>query len=153
ESKLLAERAVTRSPLNYTILRPVVVYGPGVKGNVQVLLRLAQSFWPLPLAAFENRRSLLGLDNLIAAIEFTLATPIADGETYLVADPQPLTLVDIVATLRDAAGRARRLYRVPPRLIEVALTGIGRRDLWQRLGGSLVVDPGKLVAAGWRPLL
>jgi len=152
-SKLIAERAITYSGVDHTILRPVVVYGPDVKGNVLSLMRLAKSLWPLPLAAFKNRRSLLGLDNLISAVVLVLTTPAASGQTYLVADPEALTLADIVTTLRIAAGSPPRLFAVPPGVIESIFAMVRRRDLWDRLGGNLVVDPGKLMAAGWRPPL
>jgi UDP-glucose 4-epimerase len=152
-SKLAAERAVVGSGVNHTILRPVAVYGPNPKGSFRSLIRLAQSKWPLPLAAFKNRRSLLALPNLISSIEFALAAPAAGGQTYVVADPQALAVADIMATLRTAVGRSAHIYAIPPHLIECACAVVGCRDLWDRLGGTLVVNPGKLISAGWRPLL
>lgn len=150
-SKLAAEAAVRAAGTPFTILRPVVVYGPGVKANVASLVRLAASPWPLPFAAFTSRRSLLAVENLISAIAFALHTPSAVNETYIVADSEPVTLADIVTALRAGMGRRPRLVRVPPVLFERALTLIGRGDLWERLGGALVADPGKLIAAGWQP--
>jgi nucleoside-diphosphate-sugar epimerase len=151
QSKLLAEEAVRASSVPLTILRPALVYGPGVKGNLARLMHLAASPWPLPFASFANRRSLASLDNLIAAIALALTSQAAAGETYLVADPEPVTFAEILATLRRAAGRSPRLFPVPPSLFEAGLKLAGRADVWERLGGELVVDPGKLIAAGWRP--
>ncbi len=150
-SKLLAEDALRGRRLSCTILRPAVVYGPGVKGNLASLMRLAALPVPLPLAAFTNRRSLLGIDNLVAAIDVVLGMPDAAGETYLVADPNPVTLGEIVAALRQGLGRDADLFAVPPSLFEIALKLARRGDIWERLGGALVVGPGKLMAAGWRP--
>jgi nucleoside-diphosphate-sugar epimerase len=150
-SKLAAEQAVAASGVPFTILRPVVIYGPGAKGNVQTMLRAARSTWPLPFARFHNRRSLLGIDNLIAAVRLAATSPEALGQTYVVADPTPMTLAQVLTVLRKALGRPPRLVPVPQPLFAALLRALGRPDLWDRLGGSLVIDPAKLIAAGWRP--
>jgi UDP-glucose 4-epimerase len=150
-SKLAAEAAVAAAGVPWTILRPVLIYGPGLKGNLAALARLAALPLPLPLGALANRRSLLGIDNLVGAIRFVLQTPATRRETYLVADPQPVSFADIVAAFRAARGRSPGLFRFPPRLLETAARLAGGADLWERLGGELVVDPGKLIAAGWAP--
>jgi nucleoside-diphosphate-sugar epimerase len=152
-SKLAAETAVRSANVPSTILRPALIYGPGVKGNLANLMRLARSPWPLPFGAFTSRRSLLARENLVAAIHFVLATPATAGETYVVADPQPLTLAEIVAALRAGEQRRPWLIPVPALLIAAPLKAVGRADLWERLGGQSAVDPAKLLAAGWRPLI
>jgi nucleoside-diphosphate-sugar epimerase len=150
-SKLAAEAAVRDSGVPFTILRPVLVYGSGVKGNLARLLRIAASPIPLPFAAFANRRSLLGVDNLADAIEFVLATPTTQGQTYIVADPQPITFRNIIASLRRGFGRRPGLYTVPPGTLGFALRCLGKSDAWVRFGGELVADPSKLIEAGWSP--
>jgi UDP-glucose 4-epimerase len=151
-SKLAAEAAVRGSDVAYTILRPVLLYGPGAKGNFAALVRAASSPWPLPARQFTNRRSLLGIANFISALSFVLATPDAAGETYVVADPgAPPSLAELIATLRQAQGRRPLLLPLPTSLVELPLRILGRGDLWQRLGGNLRVAPDKLIAAGWRP--
>ena len=150
-SKLAAEEAVRAAGVPYTILRPVLIYGPDVKGNFARLIGLARVAWPLPLALCRNRRSLLARQNLVSAINFALLHPPATGDTYLVADPQPLMLAEIVSSLRKGLGRSPGLLPVPPALISLAAMAAGRNDDWQRIGGSLVADPGKLLAAGWTP--
>jgi UDP-glucose 4-epimerase len=151
-SKLAAEDAVRASGVPFTILRPVLVYGPGVKGNFALMLRAAASRWPLPVKNLTNRRSLLGVDNLVGAIEFILSAPAAAGETYVVADPGvAMRVSDIVATLREAQGRRRRFVSMPIHLLEIPLRVLRRGEIWDRFGGNLRVDPGKLLAAGWRP--
>ncbi len=151
-SKLAAEAAVKAAGVPFTILRPVLLYGPGVKGNFALLLRAARSHWPLPVKSFINRRSLLGIDNFVSALRFVLATPGTAGETYIVADPGiPPRLPDVIATLREAQGRSPLLVPMPAILAEIPLRLIGREARWQRLGGNLRADPDKLIAAGWQP--
>lgn len=151
-SKLAAEAAVKTAGVPFTILRPVLLYGPGVKGNFAVLLRAARSPWPLPVKDFTNRRSLLGIDNFISALRFVLATPATAGETYIVADPGiPPRLPEAIATLRQAQGRRPLLAPMPMHYVASSLRLIGRDALWQRIGGDLRADPGKLIAAGWQP--
>jgi UDP-glucose 4-epimerase len=150
-SKLAAEEAIRAASLPFTILRPALIYGPGVKGNLAYLTRLARSPWPLPLGALHNRRSLLARSNLVAAIHLALVAPAMLNETYVVADPEPLTVAGIVAALREGLGRGARLIPVPPSLLALALKATGRGDLWDRIGGNCIVDPAKLLAAGWRP--
>jgi len=151
-SKLAAEDAVRASGVPFTILRPVLIYGPGVKGNLQRLMSLAKQRWPLPLGLCSNRRSLLARQNLVGAIHHVLNSE-ARSEAYIVADPAPLTLAEIVAALRAGEGRSPGLLPVPPVLIGAALKAAGRAEEWQRVGGSLVADPGKLLGAGWKPLI
>jgi UDP-glucose 4-epimerase len=150
-SKITAEDAVRAAGVPFTILRPVLIYGHGVKGNLARLIELARKPWPLPLGLCRNRRSLLARENLIGAIQLTLASPAMKNQTYIVADPAPLTLAKIVAALRAGEDRGPGLLPVPPALIAIAARAIGRDEEWQRLGGSLVADPTKLLEAGWRP--
>ena len=150
-AKLRAESAVAAFGGAWTILRPVVVYGPGVKGNLADLMRLAGTPWPLPFAALSNKRSMLGLDNLLSAISFALADGAAVRETFLVADPEPVTFAELVAALRTGLGRPTRLVPLPMSSVRATLRLMGREDIWERLGGTLVVDPSKFICAGWRP--
>jgi nucleoside-diphosphate-sugar epimerase len=151
-SKLAAEVAVRASGLPYTILRPALVYGPNPKGNLASLMRLAALPIPLPFGAFSNRRSLLAIDNLIAAARFALQDPRAANETFLVADPSAISVAELVALLRSGAGRRPSLIPVPPALFSGALALIGKRDMAERLSGTLIAEPAKLLAAGWRPV-
>jgi len=150
-SKLAAEEAVRASGVPFTILRPVLVYGPGVKGNLERLLHLAQSPWPLPFGLCRNRRSLLARRNLISAIQLALETPALAGGTYNVADPTPVTLAELVRALRAGMGRGPGLLPVPPVVLALALRALGRGEEWSRLGGELVADVSSLCAAGWKP--
>ena len=151
-SKLAAEEAIRAASLPFTILRPALIYGPGVKGNLADLVRLARSPWPLPFGALRNRRSLLARSNLVAAIHLALVAPAMLNETYVAADPEPLTMAEIIAALRAGLSRSPRLIPMPPSLLALALKATGRAHQWDRIGGSCIVDPAKLLAAGWRPI-
>jgi UDP-glucose 4-epimerase len=150
-SKLAAEFAVRASSVPFTILRPVVIYGPNARANIRSLVRLASLPLPLPFAGLTNRRSLLGVDNLISVVLFALANPATAGETFLVADPRPTTIQEIFTMLRRAQGRRPGLVHVPPNVIRLGLRAVGCGSLWHRIGGELVVDTGKLEAIGWHP--
>jgi UDP-glucose 4-epimerase len=148
-SKLAGEQAVRAAGVPFTIFRPVVIYGPHPKGNMRAVVKLARSPWPLPLV--ESRRSLLAIDNLISAIIFSLNNPTMAGETYLVADPVPVTIAEIFRILREIQGRSPRAIKVPKAIMRLSLWACGCSDLWPRFSGDLVVDTSKLQSAGWRP--
>ena len=150
-SKLAAERAIRAAGVPFTTFRPVVVYGPHPKGNMRTLVRLARSSLPLPV--FRNRRSSLAVDNLISAIIFALNNPVTSGEIYLVADSGPMTMSEILAILRKMQGRSLTSIYVPQVIIRLSLMMCGRKDLWARMIGDLVVDTSKLESVGWRPAI
>ena len=151
-SKLAAEEAVRAAGVPYTILRPVLVYAPDAKGNLANLIRLARSPLPLPFGRLSNRRSLLAVDNLIAAVRFALEDPRAANETFIVSDPDAVTVPDIITICRAAMGRGAGLLSIPPGVFRILYGLTGQQDKWDRLAGSLEAPPTKLIAAGWRPV-
>jgi nucleoside-diphosphate-sugar epimerase len=152
-SKLAAEEAVRSSGVPFTVLRPVLVYGPGAKANFGLLVRAAASSLPLPVKDFVNRRSMLSIENFISALAFVLSAPTTIGQTYVVADPgMPLRLADVIATMRQAQGRRPLIVSMSTGYLEWLLRMMWRGDVWARIGGNLRVDAGKLIAAGWQPL-
>lgn len=153
-SKLAAEQAVAAAiPSAWTALRPVLVMGPGVKGNLAALANLAKSPLPLPFGALTNRRSLLGLANLVSIVQFTLTAPAAESRVFLAADPDPLSVTELLVAMRRAINRPARLVPVPPALLRLLLTATGRGGLAQSLLGDLDVDTRALSAAGWQPVV
>ena len=150
-SKLAAEQGVAELDLDWVALRLVLVYGPGVKGNMAELLRFARSPYPLPLGLLHARRSLLALDNLVAAVDTVLAAPGRLRRPLIVADPTALTIAEMVTALRRGLGRKGGLIPVPPSLLKMALRAVGRAEIYQRLAGSLVADPSALMRLGWTP--
>src|SRR5262245_49594851 len=145
-SKLAAERGLAELDLDWVSLRAVLVYGPGVKGNMAQLMQLARSPMPLPLASLTARRSLLAVENLSAAIETVLAAPGPLRRPIVAADPQPLTIAEMIAALRSGLGRPANVFPFPPALLEVVFRAAGRAEMYQRLSGSLVADAAALTS-------
>src|SRR6267378_7207987 len=150
-SKLAAERGLAELDLDWVSLRAVLIYGPGVKGNMAQLVELARSPFPLPLASLTARRSLLALENLSAAIETVLAAPGTLRRVFVAADPQALTIADMIAAMRHGVGRRPGTFPFPPALLRLLLHGAGRPEIYERLAGSLVVDSSALMKLGWMP--
>jgi len=150
-SKLAAEGLVLASGVPAVVLRPVLVYGRGVKGNMATLLRLAKLPVPLPLRGLHNRRSLLSVQNLASAIEHALSAQACIGQTYVVADPVAVTIPEIIAALRAGLHRPSRLVRFPAALLRAMVRIALGAHAWDRVAGQLVVEPRKLIEHGWRP--
>jgi UDP-glucose 4-epimerase len=150
-SKLAAEQGLAALDLDWVALRPVLVYGPGVKGNMAALLRLARLPFPLPLGGMGARRSLIGLDNLAEALVTVLRAPGPLRRPLIVAEPQPPTLPEMIAALRHGLGRRPGLFPVPAPLLRAALQATGRAEAYDRLNGALVADAAALSALGWVP--
>jgi nucleoside-diphosphate-sugar epimerase len=152
-SKLAAEQGLAELGLDWVALRPVLVYGPGVKGNMASLAELARSKLPLPFGGLKARRSLLSLDNLVSAIDTVLRAPAPLRRPLIVADPEPLTVPEMIAAFREGLGRGPGLVPVPSLLLEAAARLSGRAEVYRRLSGSLVANPAALMELGWRPSL
>jgi len=150
-SKLAAEEELARIPIDWVALRLALVFGPGVKGNMATLIRLARSPFPLPFGALEAPRSLLALDNLLAAIELSIASSRPFQMPLIVADPHPLSVAQMIAAMRAGLGRHPALFRVPPTVLQTALRLARRGELYRRLAEPLVADPARLQALGWVP--
>jgi nucleoside-diphosphate-sugar epimerase len=150
-SKFAAEQAVRAAGISFTILRPVVIYGEGEKGNFAVVHRLSRLPFPLPFGALSAQRSVLSIQNFNSAIEIALGSPRAKGETFIVSDPKPVTVADLIARDRARAGRSPGLIPVPENWIRAALKAMGQTGTWERIGRPLVAPPTKLLAIGWEP--
>lgn len=135
-----------------TIIRPPLVYGPGVGANFRSLVRAVRGGLPLPLGRIDNRRSLVSVDNLVDLIALCLVHPGAAGETFMASDGHDLSTTELVRLIGDALGRRARLMPVPPRTIAVLGSALGRRAAVERLLGDLQVDIGKnRDILGWEP--
>jgi UDP-glucose 4-epimerase len=150
-SKLAAEQGLAELDIDWVALRPVLVYGPGVKGNMAALVQLARMPVPLPLGGLRGRRSLLSVDNLVDAVATVLSAKAALRRPLIVADDEPLTVPEMIAALRAGLDRRPGLIPVPQRLIALALRAAGRGELLERLAGTLVADASALRALGWTP--
>lgn len=143
-SKWRAEQALSAlaagGAFGPVILRPPLVYGPGVKANFLSLMKAVDRGWPLPLGSARNRRSLIYVGNLVSAIVAGLEHPAAAGRTYLVADGAPVSTAELIRGIARALGRPARLLPVPEAALRLAGRLLGRADAIERLLGSLAVD-------------
>jgi nucleoside-diphosphate-sugar epimerase len=151
KSKLAAELSLAELNLDWVALRQVLVYGPGVKGNMAQLIRLAQSPWPLPLGSITARRSLLSLENLDSAIEVVLAAPQTLRRAYIVADREAVTVGQMIAAMRQGLGRKPNVFPFPPALLNGLSRAAGQSDAYSLVAGPLVADPSALMSLGWCP--
>jgi len=150
-SKLEAEKGLAETNLDWTALRLALVYGPGAQGNVARLIKLARSPYPLPLAGLKARHSLLGLDNLVDAVDRILTAPAPLKRPFIVADPKPLTIGEIIAALRQGLGRRAGLFYVPRPMLKAALRASGQSAGAEPLFGSLIADSSALESLDWAP--
>lgn len=138
--------------LEVVIIRPPLVYGPGVKGNFRTLLDWAARPWPLPLGAIRNRRSYVALDNLVDLIVTCLDHPAVANQVFLVSDDEDVSTPILLALAGRALGRRVRLWPVPVTALTLAASLLGRRAWTDRLCGNLQADIVKTRALlGWRP--
>ena len=151
-SKLAAERAIREAGVPFTILRPVVIYGEGEKGNFATVHRISRLPIPLPFGALKARRSVLSIENFNSAITTVLSNPRARGETFIVSDPTPLTVADLITRYRVSLGRSSWLLPLPEKWLELSLRIVGQTAMWERLGCPLIANPSKIIAIGWNPI-
>jgi nucleoside-diphosphate-sugar epimerase len=138
--------------MEVVIIRPPLVYGPGVKANFATLMQAVQQGRPLALGSVNNRRSLVALDNLVDFIILCMTHPKAANQTFLVSDGNDLSTAELVRGLARAAGVSPRLLPVPVWALQAGAMLLGKEDEVQRLCGSLQVDISKARSLlGWRP--
>jgi len=139
--------------MEIVIIRPPLVYGPNAPGNFLSLMNWLMSGIPLPLGAvIENRRSFVFIDNLVDLIVTCLDHPAAANQTFLVSDGESLSTAALLRRMGEALGRPARLIQVPVPLLQMGAALLGKRDMAQRLCGSLEVDIGKTrELLGWTP--
>jgi len=146
------QRIAAETGLEVVILRPPLVYGPGVKANFLQLMRMVERGWPLPLGAIRNRRSLLYLGNFVDAIRLCIEHPAAAGQTFLLDDGEPVSTPELVRALSHAMGRPARLLAVPVGVLKRVGALLGKRAAVARLMGSLYLDCSAIrLRLGWTP--
>jgi nucleoside-diphosphate-sugar epimerase len=155
-SKLEGERALWDVARNMepVVLRPPLVYGPGVKANFRSLLRLIDSGLPLPLGSVRNRRNVISRDNLVDAIAVASTANGVVGKTFYLTEAPPLSTPALIRGLAKGLGRPARLISFSPALISALAILIGRRETADSLLGSLAVSGSAFRAAtGWKALV
>ncbi len=142
----------TDTGMEVVIIRPPLVYGPGVKANFATLMRALQRGWPLPLSEVHNQRSFVALDNLVDLIVMCITHPQAANQTFLVSDGQDLSTTELVRGMAHAANVQARLLPVPVWALQAGARLLGKTDAVQRLCGNLQVDISKArQLLGWVP--
>lgn len=155
-SKWEAEQQLTalqrRSPMEIVIVRPPLVYGPGVRANFLQLMKIVRLGLPLPLGAIDSSRSLIDIDNLIDFLILCLLHPDAAGKTWMISDQRDVRVSELVRMIAAAMGKPARLLSIPPWLLTTGAGLIGKKHVMRRLTDPLLVDsrPATL-ALGWVP--
>jgi len=157
-SKYEAERGLLKisadTGLEVVIIRPPLVYGPGVKGNFSSMMRVVKKGYPLPLGSINNKRSLVALDNLVDLIITCINHPAAANQVFLAGDGEDLSTTELLRGVAKAAGVSSRLIPVPVSVLRFVASLLGKKEVSQRLLGSLQVDISKTRdLLGWTPPL
>ncbi|RLU05662.1 NAD-dependent dehydratase [Pseudomonas prosekii] len=157
-SKMEAEQGLRRiaeeTGIEIVIIRPVLIYGPGVKANFRAMMTWLSKGIPLPLGAIRNKRSLVSIDNLVDLVLTCLKHPAAANQTFMVSDGEDVSTTELLRRMGVALRKPARLIPVPGAVLGMAASVLGRKDLAQRLNGSLQVDISKTCdLLGWRPVM
>ena len=143
-SKMEAEQGLreiaAQTGMEVVIIRPPLVYGPGAKANFAAMMRWLRRGVPLPLGAIHNQRSLVALDNLVDLVVTCLSHPAAANQTFLVSDGEDVSTTELLRRMGKAMSRPAHLIAVPAGFLKGAAALLGKRDVAQRLCGSLQVD-------------
>ena len=157
-SKRLAEEYIRQvaecNDIAYTIIRPPLIYGANVKGNMRQLLKLIDCSLPLPLARFKNKRSLLAIDNLIDFIWSVANNTASHNETFCLCDGDDLSFSEIVAELIRARGKRSILFSVPNNILFFLANCIGKSDSYKVISSNVEIDSSRASSVmGWYPKL
>jgi nucleoside-diphosphate-sugar epimerase len=140
--------------MEVVIVRPPLVYGPGVKGNFASMVKLVRKGVPLPLGSIRNKRSLVAVDNLVDFIVTCIDHPAAANQVFMVSDGEDISTSELLCELGKAMGKPARLVPVPAGLLRLGATVLGKRAVAHRVLGSLQVDISDAKALlGWKPLV
>ena len=155
-SKLEAETVLRdiekETGMEVVIIRPPLVYGPGVKGNLAALARLIKKGIPLPLRSVTNRRDLVSIFNLCDLIRVCCSHPAAAGDTFLVSDGETISTADLVLYMSKGLNRKARLFSVPVWVLHIAAGLLGKVDKLEKLTGDLQINMSKTQQVlGWKP--
>jgi len=152
EAELGLRKLAAETSIDVVMVRPPLVYGPGVKGNFRSLMRALVRGIPLPLGAIHNRRSLVALDNVVDLIATCIIHPAAANETFLVSDGEDLSTTELIRRLARVMGHPARLVPVPAKVLMAASMLLGKQEVTRRLCGTLQVNITKVrEVLGWVP--
>lgn len=154
KSKSIAEQKLLdlskQVAMDVVVLRPSLIFGPGVKANFLKMIQLVNKGWPLPFGQITNKRSFVFIDNLISAIKAVISNPKAANQVYLVADDDAWSLTELLQSIAKNLGKKQRLYTIPGLLTAFKLCGLSALSM--RLFGSLEVSNNKIkTQLQWNP--
>ncbi|WP_028387540.1 UDP-glucose 4-epimerase family protein [Legionella fairfieldensis] len=156
QSKYEAEQGLQHlaeeTGMEVVIIRPPLIYGPGVKGNFQRLMRCLQKGIPLPFGAITNKRSFVSINNLMSLIAICIEHPKAANQIFLVSDGEDLSTTDLLRKIGQAMNKPARLLIIPQNILHLLANLSGKKAIFQRVCGSLRVDISKTCEKlGWTP--
>lgn len=157
KTKFEAEEALKAfclaNEMEYVIIRPPLIYGPGVKGNFKTLIRLCQRPIPLPFGRVENLRSFVNLDNLCSFILLCCQHPNAANQTFLISDDEDVSTTALITSIKQALGKQPWLLPIPSQSLDALFRVLGKKNYSERLLGNLQVDITKAkTVLGWQPV-
>ena len=154
EAELGLREIAATTAMEVVIIRPSLVYGPGVKANFLAMMCWLHKGVPMPLEEIHNQRSFVALDNLVSLISLCITHPAAANQVVLAADGEDLSTTEVLKRLGAALGKPARLFAVPAAVLRGVLALVGMRRVSQRLCGSLQVDiSGTRELLGWSPIV
>jgi|TARA_R100000935_G_scaffold41455_1_gene63131 nucleoside-diphosphate-sugar epimerase len=156
QSKWAAEQGLwmiqQETNMEVVVIRPPLVYGPDAPGNFGNLVRWVEKGIPLPLGAIHNKRSLVGIDNLVDLVVRCIDHPAAANQVFLAGDGEDLSTTELLRGVGEAMGKPARLIPVPASMLQFGATLLGKKAMAQRLLGSLQVDISKTCELlDWKP--
>lgn len=154
EAEIGLRRLAADTGMELVVVRPTLVYGPGVRANFRSMMGWLRRGVPLPFGAIDNRRSLVARDNLCSLLSLCIRHPAAAGQTFLASDGEDVSTAQLLRRLGVALGHPARLLPVPPGVLRGLFSALGKADIGLRLCSSLQVDitPAR-ERLGWKPPL
>jgi len=152
DAELLIRHVCEEHNIDWTIIRPPLVYGPGVKGNFARLIGLVRSGMPMPFGACKNKRAMIYIGNLCSLISQTLSTEASCNKIFLVSDGHDLAVAELIERIGEADGKKVLLFRVPIAVLSALAAALGRSQDLRRLTQPLEIDVSSTYRIlGWRP--
>ena len=154
EAELGLEKVCNHTGMEFVIIRPPLIYGPGVKANFERLMGLVAKGLPLPLGAIRNQRSMLALDNAVSFITEVMTNPMAANQRFLLSDGQDVSTTQLLKLLAKGMGKSPWLIPVPSFILRMLANLLGTSAAADRLLGSLQIDSSKACQLlQWQPPL
>jgi UDP-glucose 4-epimerase len=151
EAEAGLEKIADLSSMQISVVRPPLIYGPGVAGNFRQLVKAVRLGMPLPLGSIRNRRAFLGVQNLASFLSNRLSFGDGKFDVYLVADREQISTPEFVSRIANAMGKRAHILPIPIKALELLLRLKGRPEARDSLVGSMEVDTSKAASTGWSP--